>query len=226
MAELTIKPGMRMQAAREMPAGQDPQFNMICTFVKQVDDAAFLITVPMSDGKKAEFDNMQKLLFRYESGSEEMIIAGFADDAVTEGFRSCWKIRRVSNQRQYTQRQDTRYRISLRMSYLSETWPVNADGVIEPSEGFTLDISAGGMALFMSSRFEVGEVINCSLPRVGTEPDGAGIDDISGVVCWEREAPKGSMYKFMCGIQYRFADPEEKERMALYVEHARKVYKL
>lgn len=226
MAELMIRPGTRMKAAREVPVGQDPDFNMICTYVRQEDDAAFVISVPMGDGQKAEFDPMQKYLFRYGSGSEEMIVAGYADDALTEGFRSCWKMRRVSNQRQYAQRQDVRYRISLRMSYIAETWPVNMEGTIEPSEGFTLDISAGGMAMLLGSRFEVGEVIECSLPRVGTDPDGAAIENISGAVCWEREAPKGSIYRFMCGVQYRFADPSEKERMARYVDNARRVYKL
>ena len=226
MAELTIRPGTRMMAAMEVPVGQTPEFNMMCTFAKQVDDIAFLISVPMVNGQRAEFDNMQKFLFRYENGSEYMIIAGFADDMVKEGFRTYWKIRRVGNQRQFAQRQDARYKIAVRLNYLSETWPLNADGVIEPSEGFTMDISAGGLAMFLSNRFEVGEVIKVNLPRIGTEADGAEIDDIAGVVCWEREAPKGSIYKFICGIQYRFGDPSEKEHMKLYVENARKVFKL
>lgn len=53
----------------------------------------------------------------------------------------------------------------------------------------SLDISAGGLALYLNRRFEVGEVCEVTLPNIGTAQEGQG-GDVVAVVCWNREAPK------------------------------------
>lgn len=224
--KLKIKSGTKLQMAFDVPVGQDPNFNMICTFNKAVDDSVFLISIPVVGGKPLEMDEAQKLLIKYGSGSDAMILAGYADDIVKDGIRRYWKIRRVSEQRQFFQRTDERVKVTLKVQYKQETWSVNEDGIIEPEEGMSLDISAGGAALYVNRRFDVGEVCEISLPRIGTSEKGHAIEDIVSAICWMREAPKGSLYRNICGVQFRFSDDMERKRMQSYVENVKDKYKL
>lgn len=225
---LTIKSGTKLRLALDVAVGQIPEFNMICTFARSVDESAFLISIPMKDGKPLSIDESQKILIRYsgEGNDNGMILAGYVDDMVKEGIRRYWKVRRVSEQRQFFKRSDERLKVAIPVSYMQETWRPNADGVIEKEQGMSLDISAGGMALFMNRRFEVGEVCEVSVPNIGTSEEGQGIEGIVAVVCWLREAPKGSIYRNVCGFQFRFGEVSEKERMQSYVANVKKKYKL
>ena len=97
---LQIKHGTKMRLAFDAPLSQEPQFHMICTFNKALDESAFLVSIPMVGGKPLSLDENQKLLFKYGEGEETCILAGYADDEVKEGIRHYWKIRRVAEQRQ------------------------------------------------------------------------------------------------------------------------------
>lgn len=46
---LQIKHGTKIQVAYDVPPGQQPQFNMICTFNKALDESAFLVSIPIVD---------------------------------------------------------------------------------------------------------------------------------------------------------------------------------
>ena len=81
---LKIKHGTKLYLAFDVPAGQEPKFNMISTFNKSVDDSAFLTSVPMVGGKPLKQDENQKLLFRYGDGDAAQVIAGYVDDEVKE----------------------------------------------------------------------------------------------------------------------------------------------
>lgn len=227
MAEkLNIKSGTKLQMAVAVPVGQEPAFDLVCTFSRAIDASAFLISIPMRGGKPLPLDETQRLLIRFGSGAGTHIIAGYADDVVQEGIRRYWKIRRVTELRQFVQRVDERFKVALHVQYKQDTWPVNADGEVMKDEGLTLDISNGGVALYLNHRFEVGEVCQLTLPRIGTSPDGREIEDAVGVVCWEREAPKGSPFRMVCGLQLRFAATAEKEAYVRYVDNARRRFAL
>lgn len=224
---LTIKSGTKLRLALDVPIGQMPDFNMVCTFARALDESAFLISIPMKDGAALSVDENQKILIRHSGANgDNMILAGYVDDVVREGIRRYWKVRRVSEQRQFFQRVDERLKVAIPVTYMQETWRPNADGIIEKDSGMSLDISAGGMALFLNRRFEVGEVCEISLPNIGTSVEGQGIEGIVAVVCWMREAPKGSRYRNVCGFQFRFGDGPEKEQMQNYVANIKKKYKL
>ena len=47
-----------------------------------------------------------------------------------------------------------------------------------------------------------------------------------GIVCWVRRAPKGSLYRNVCGLQFRYADDMERELVKEYVGYIRAKYKL
>ena len=49
--ELKIRAGTKLRMALDVPIGEQPKFNLICTFVKSLDVASFLISIPMVDGK-------------------------------------------------------------------------------------------------------------------------------------------------------------------------------
>ena len=154
------------------------------------------------------------------------IVAGYADDIVKEGIRRCWKIRRVSEQRQFFRRSDERLRATIPIQYTQPTWPANEDGIIPPEEGMTLDISAGGLACYLNRGMNVGEVCEMTLPTIGTTREGHEIRGAVAVICWTREAPKGSPFRRVAGFQFRFADSVERQQMQDYVNTIKKRYKL
>lgn len=223
---IKIRSGTKLQVAFDAPMGEEPKFSMICSFNKSVDDSAFLISIPMVGGKPLPLDENQKLLIRYGTGSNAMILAGYPDDVVKDGIHRYWKIRRVSEQRQFFQRNDERVKVTLKCDYWQETWPLNDNGDIPKEDSMTLDVSSGGAALYLNRRFDVGEMVSMALPRIGTSEKGKGIDELVGNVCWLREAPKGSLYRNLCGLQFRFADPEEKKRLQLYLENVKDKYRI
>ena len=223
---LQIKHGAKMHLAFDVPVGQEPQFNMLCTFNKALDESAFLVSAPMVDGKKLVPDESQKLLFKYTEGDESNIVAGYVDDTVKEGIRSYLKVRRVAEQRQFVKRVDVRMKVELPLQYMQDTWELNSNGEVDWEKAETMDISNNGLAVYMNRWFEVGESCIFTLPRIGTLSDGVAEQEVVGVVCWVRELPKGDSFRFVCGIQLRFANLEERRKMQEYVMYVKKRYKL
>ena len=132
---IQIKHGTKMRMAFDVPAGQEPQFSMISTFNKALDESAFLVSVPMVDGKALVADETKKILFRYGEGEEQAIVAGYVDDVVKEGIRRYWKVRRVTENRQFIQRRDVRMKIELPVTYMQDTWALNSEGEIDKEQG-------------------------------------------------------------------------------------------
>ena len=59
MAEaLRIRSGTKLRMAFDAPLGKEPEFNLICTFVKSQDTATFLISIPMREGKPLPLDEV------------------------------------------------------------------------------------------------------------------------------------------------------------------------
>ena len=61
-----------------------------------------------------------------------------------------------------------------------------------------------------------------SIPMV----DGTPVREVVGVICWMREMPKGGPFRYVAGIQLRFADIQERQDMQEYVAYVKKRYKL
>lgn len=165
---IQLKKGTKMQLAFDVPVGQEPQFNMLCTFNKALDESAFLVSAPMVDGKRLVPDESQKLLFKYTEGEESNILAGYVDDVVKEGIRHYLKVRRVAEQRQFIKRMDVRMKVELPITYMQDTWELNSEGEVDKEKGQTMDISNNGLAVYMNRWFEVGESCIFTLPRLGT----------------------------------------------------------
>lgn len=226
MGTLDIKRGTKMQLAKDAAVGQEPVFNMLSTFNKELDESAFLVSIPMLDGKPLQADESQKFLFRYEEGEETRIIAGYVDDVIKEGIRRYWKIRRVTENRQFVKRIDVCMKVELPVKFMQDTWELNSQGEIEQESGETMDISNNGLAVYMNRWFEVGETCIFTLPRLGNASEGMPSREVVGVICWEREMPKGGPFRFVTSIQLRFANTDEKVKMQEYVAYVKKRYKL
>lgn len=226
MGTLDIKRGTKIQLAKDAAVGQEPVFNMLSTFNKELDESAFLVSIPMLDGKPLQADESQKFLFRYEEGEETRIIAGYVDDVIKEGIRRYWKIRRVTENRQFVKRIDVRMKVELPVKFMQDTWELNSQGEIEQESGETMDISNNGLAVYMNRWFEVGETCIFTLPRLGNASEGMPSREVVGVICWEIEMPKGGSFRFVTGIQLRFANTDEKVKMQEYVAYVKKRYKL
>ena len=223
---IQLKKGTKMQLAFDVPVGKKPQFNMICTFNKALDESAFLVSAPMVDGKRLVPDESQKLLFKYTEGDESNILAGYVDDVVKEGIRHYLKVRRVAEQRQFIKRMDVRMKVELPVTYMQDTWELNSDGEVEKEKGQTMDISNNGLAVYMNRWFDVGETCIFTLPRLGTASNGVQELEVVGVICWMREMPKGGPFRFVAGIQLRFNGTEERKDMQDYVAYVKDRYKL
>ena len=65
-----------------------------------------------------------------------------------------------------------------------------------------------------------------NLPRIGTEPEGAAISELVCAVCWSREAPKGSSFRFLCGVQFRMGSDAQREQVQNYMLYVKKTFKL
>lgn len=215
-----------MRVAFDVPANQEPQFNMMSTFNKTLDESAFLVSIPMHEGKALIPDENQKMLFRYGEGEESQVIAGYVDDIVKEGIRRFWKVRRVAENRQFVKRVDVRMKVELPITFMQDTWALNSQGEIDKEKGETADISNNGLAVYMNRWFDVGESCRFTLPRIGTVSEGQDAQDVVGTVCWTRELPKGGSYRFLSGVQLRFSDLQERGQMQSYVSFVKKRYKL
>ncbi len=222
MADLQIQPGTKLQMAFDAPVGEHTNFNMMVTFKKAIDDAFFYVSAPVLEGKPLQVDIAQKFHLRYTVGAEEFIIAAFPEAEEKAGIRTLWKMRKVAEERMFLQRQDERFKIAMHLTYTRDL----ASGKTDTEEAMTADVSAGGMALLMNDYPDVGEALQVSLPPVTVEGVTHQLPDQLGIACWVRQAPKGSVYRHVCGVQFRFADDLEREAMCEYLHYLRTKYKL
>ena len=72
----------------------------------------------------------------------------------------------------------------------------------------------------------MGEALQVKLPAVRVDGQRYELPVQLGIVCWLRQAPKGSLFRNACGIQFRYADELEREAMKEYMEHVRAKYKI
>ena len=222
MAELQIKPGTKLQVAFDAPVGQQTDFNMMATFKKAIDDAFFLMSAPMLNGQPLPLDVTQKFHLRYSVGADPHMIAAYPEAVEKAGIRTFWKMRKVAEERVFLQRRDERFKISMHLTCTRDL----ANGSTETEEAMTADVSAGGMALFLNDYPDVGEALRVNLPPIALDGQTHEIAPQLGIVCWVRQAPRGSLYRNVCGIQLRFADDIEREALAEYIDHLRTKYKL
>ena len=221
MAELHIKPGTKLQMAFDVPMGQKTDFNMMATFKEAIDDAYFLVSVPMLAGKPLLLDENQKFLMQYAVGDNTFMIAGYPESVEKVGIRTFWKMRQVAEQRTFFKRRDERFKVSMRLTYQRD----NVDNP-ETEDAMTIDVSAGGVAIYLNDYPDVGEALQVQLPTVRLQGERHELPVQLGIVCWVRQAPKGSLYRNVCGLQFRYADDLERETVKEYMEYVRAKYKM
>lgn len=221
MAELQIKPGTKLQMAFDVPMGQKTDFNMMATFKEAIDDAHFLVSVPMLAGKPLLLDENQKFLMQYSVGDNTFMIAGYPEAVEKVGIRTFWKMRQVAEQRTFFKRRDERFKVSMRLEYQRD----NVDNP-ETEDAMTIDVSAGGVAIYLNDYPDVGEALQVQMPTIRLQGERHELPVQLGIVCWVRQAPKGSLYRNVCGLQFRYADDIERETVKEYMEYVRAKYKM
>lgn len=221
MAELQIKPGTKLQMAFDVPMGQKTDFNMMATFKEVIDDAYFLVSVPMLAGKPLLLDENQKFLMQYSVGDNTFMIAGYPEAVEKVGIRTFWKMRQVAEQRTFFKRRDERFKVSMRLEYQRD----NVDNP-ETEDAMTIDVSAGGVAIYLNDYPDVGEALQVQMPAIRLQGERHELPVQLGIVCWVRQAPKGSLYRNVCGLQFRYADDIERETVKEYMQFVRAKYKM
>ena len=221
MAELQIKPGTKLQVAFDVPMGQKTDFNMIATFKEAIQDAYFLISAPMLAGKPLLLDENQKLLMQYSVGDNTFMIAAYPEAVQKAGIRTYWKMRQVAEQRTFFKRRDERFKVAMRVEYQRD----NVDNP-ETEDAMTVDVSAGGVAICLNEYPDVGEALQVQMPAVRLQGQRHELPVQLGIVCWVRQTPKGSLYRNVCGLQFRYADDLEREAVKEYMGYVRAKYKI
>lgn len=209
MEKLKIQQGSKLSIA----LGNDADFTLKSTFEKNINDTSFLVSVPMSDGKRADIDEFQKLLFKYEISDSAYVVEGFIDDYVKQGIRNYWKIRKVSENREFFQRSNERVKSRLNIKIGKRWWSPEGVDAVEELEALTLDISAGGLAMFMDATLSVGEVVEATLPKQGRKKEVY----VKAETCWVRQTEKGNAYRQIIGLRFIFMDSKEREKIEKYV---------
>lgn len=194
---------------------------MLGTFEEDVNDACFLMSIPMKNGKLIEVDEDCKLVFKIANSAQEKMFSGYVDAVVKKGIRNFWQVRRVADPKLTIQRISERIDCTLKVKYWQPTWAVNFDGDIEAEEALTLNISAEGLAMYLADVFHVGEFCEIELPKLGRSKAGQSIS-LVGEVCWNREPSKGAAYKNICGIKFNHSDDSIKKKMQDYVNNLKK----
>ena len=145
MAEQQIAPGTKLQVAFDVPMGQKTDFNMLATYKEDLDEAYFLMSAPMLAGKPLLMDENQKLLLQYKVGEETFVLAGYPEAVEKKGIRTYWKMRKVAEQRSFVKRRDERFKVAMRLTYQRDNAPTP-----EPEDAMTIDVSAGGLAVYLN----------------------------------------------------------------------------
>ena len=82
------------------------------------------------------------------------------------------------------------------------------------------------MAIFLNDRPDVGEALDIALPALDLRGETHMLPTQLGITCWVREAPKGSLYRYLCGLQFRYANDFEREQVKEYITYVREKYKV
>ncbi len=218
MAQLKIRAGTKLflvYAGERQVKNED--FTVRSTFEKNINESSFLISVPMKNGKRMEPNEEKKLLIKYTAGGEDIIVEGYVDDVVKQGIRQYWKIRKVTDGRKFFQRLDERIQVEMRLSYTRLSWITNTLDEQRTEEGLSLDISAGGLAMFLNDKLDVGEIIQIHMPTVGRTKAGKGFT-VRGETCWLRGTDKGNPFRHTMGAKFVFDATDEKKKMAAYMD--------
>ena len=91
----------------------------------------------------------------------------------------------------------------------------------------TIDVSAGGLAIYLNDYPRRGRGpgrTNARDSPAGRAPRAARAAGHWCAGC--AGAPKGSLYRNVCGLQFRYADDMERELVKEYVGYIRAKYKL
>lgn len=209
MDKLKIQQGSKLSIA----VGDSGDFTLRSTFEKNLNAISFLISVPISNGKRLQVDEFQKLQIKYEISDSSYIVEGFVDDCVKHGVRNYWKIRKVSENREFFSRSSERVKIGLDIKVGKRWWSPQGVDSLEELDALTLDISAGGLAMFMDITLSVGEVVEVTLPSQGKKKE----VHVKAETCWVRQTERGNAYRQIIGLRFIFMDAKERGKVEKYV---------
>ncbi|WP_130861049.1 PilZ domain-containing protein [Bacilliculturomica massiliensis] len=212
MEKLKLKSGSRVGLVINGEKNKD--FSLTSTFERNINSVSFLISVPMAGGKRVEADPQKKLLMKYEMGGSSYVVEGYVDEELQEGRRHYWKIRKVNENRAYFQRTDERIKAELDVTFTKRWWNPDGTDSAEEVKGLTMDVSAGGLAMFTNVPLNVGEMVDMTLPPVGKKRKVS----VSGETCWFRETEKGNAFRYTAGLKFVFINPKDKDKLYKYVD--------
>ena len=170
----------------------------MATFKETIDDAYFLVSVPMLAGKPLLLDENQKFLMQYSVGDNTFMIAGYPEAVEKVGIRTFWKMRQVAEQRTFFKRRDERFKVSMHLEYQRD----NVDNP-ETEDAMTIDVSAGGVAIYLNDYPDVGEALQVQMPTIRLQGERHELPVQLGIVCWVRRRHRARNGERVHGIRPR-----------------------
>lgn len=210
MANNTLKAGIKLDVTYIDASGK--RITLKSAFEKNVDSVCILITRPLMMGKPAEIDSATRLTL---SGGQGLIVnmEGYVDATMKIGPRSYWKFHKVTQTEHSDQRLHERYKAELPVEVQKTYWNADQTSSIEAFPGLTLDISTGGVAIYLNAAAAGGEILELVLPKQKRLRELS----LRGEVCWMREAEKASAYRYILGVRFILDDKNEQDRLTRYV---------
>ena len=211
MPKLNIVSGTKLELQLLGKQGQKP-LGLKSSFEKAVGKNCLLISAPFYEGNYANFEHQDALNIQYWRGTSKRILFGYIEGSVQRGLRNYWRVKIISEEREFVFRAYERIKTGLRVSYTG-CMPENQAGEPHIMYALSYDISAGGISLRLHGYVEPEALLELNLPPLGT---------IKGFtqkaeVRWIMATENNKAFSYAAGMRFVFANAEERENMKAYI---------
>lgn len=187
----------------------DSSYVLKAEYYKRIDDEKFLITVPAQDGKPQTIQESDKLYMNYNIGGEINELEGYADGYVKKGSKIYLKVRKTMGETKFDQRVSIRIKVAIKAKWDK----LDKSGKNGDSSGTTMDISGGGVSMYMDTRLNSGEKVELHFPKI----KGSKEFTVKGEVCWITSTKDSDKQKFLAGFRF-LPENNQVQQIADYVQ--------
>lgn len=212
MANFAIKAGtlLNMRLGSKI---NDSSYVLKSTFVKKADEKSFLISPPTDNNGTVEIEKNDKVFMSCIVGENQYEFEGYAGGYVKKGMKTLLEVRDISDFTDLTNFEQ-RVNIRIRVSIRAKCEKTVSSASHEEFSGVTMDISSGGVSMYLNNLVSSNEVVELYFPKIKGSKD----ITVRGKACWMKENEKGHSYKYLVGFKFLFDQCEKKEDVLAYVQ--------
>lgn len=213
MEKKGVSPGTKLDIKLESML-HDSDFSLKSTYEKRVNDTYFLITSPIKNGAPYVIGDKDRLYIECTENDVKFSVEGYVEEYVRKGIRTYLSVHRATPWASFISRADPRVKLDAMIKVEKKRWLSEQDMEIELLDARTLDMSAGGVALYVNLKPQVGEFLDLIFPKIKSTKELA----IRGEVCWVRDSERGNPFRNIVGLRFFLNDKAEKERVHVMID--------